>query len=105
MAFDPAQPLDAVFDVFGVAATFQLSTGEATAVRAIVRLPDVMVESFVSRVVVPSRQVEIRAADLVDLPRAPQAGDVLTVDGSAHTVINTPERRDSLSMVWTLDLR
>lgn len=105
MAFDPARPINAAFATFGQTAVFRLASGEQAAVRVILRRPDATLDTFASSITIPTRQVEVLNAQIAALPRAPQAGDIVVLDGTSHDVINTPERRDPLALVWTLDLR
>ncbi|OSM07597.1 head-tail joining protein [Magnetofaba australis] len=91
--------VDAVFDAFGVAATYTPANGDpATTITVLAKRPDEVVGFGETRIAAEISLFEIRASDVA----SPEAGDVITLNGINYTVQGTP-MRDVERLTWTLE--
>jgi hypothetical protein len=94
-------PIDAVFDAFGVDASFTPDGGTLVPVRAIAKRPDTIVGFRETRIHAETTTFEVRASEVA----SPRPGDQLTVGDQTFVIQGEPERRDPDRLVWTLDAR
>jgi hypothetical protein len=93
--------IDAVFEAFGLDASFAPDGGTLVPVRVIAKRPDAIVGFGETRIHAEAATFELRASEVA----SPRPGDQLTVGGEAFIVQGDPERRDPDRLVWTLDVR
>jgi len=78
-----------------------VAPGEAAkTVRAVLRRPDAAIDFGRSRIQAPTVVALIRVGEIA----AARPGDIVIISGANHVVQGEPSR-DSLALVWTLDLR
>lgn len=83
---------DAVYRVGGA--------GGGTAIRAVLRRPDVEMSMGDTRLIVDSVHIDVRAADV----QAPAIGDTIQIGDDVYAIHGQP-RRDVLRMVWMIEAR
>ena len=94
-------PIDAVFDAFGLDASFTADGGTPVPVRLIAKRPDAIVGFGETRIRAETTTFEVRASEVA----RPRPGDQLTVGGETLVVQGEPERRDPDRLVWSVDVR
>ena len=94
-------PIDAVFDAFGLDASFTPDGGMPAPVRVIAKRPDTIVGFGETRIHTETAIFELRASEVAN----PRPGDQLTVGSDTFVIQGEPERRDPDRLVWTLDVR
>jgi hypothetical protein len=98
MAAHFAMMIDACFRTFGRDAAYQPVGGGSLAVRVILGQATEVSGLFDAGVTAPAHVADMRIAEVA----SPQAGDLLTVEGTAYIIrqaLQDPER-----LVWRLDL-
>ncbi|MBF0187081.1 MAG: hypothetical protein HQL50_04060 [Magnetococcales bacterium] len=91
-------PLDAVFQQFGVPATFIPQAGDPVEITVLSKQPDTIVSLGDTRIHSETHMFEIRASEIAN----PRAGDRLIIDGTNHRIQGEPVR-DSARLVWTVE--
>lgn len=91
-----AEAVDAAFADLGVTASYAPPAGEAASCRVITRQPDETVEFGVTKAVIASTIIEVRASEVA----APEKGGVFAVDGTSYRIIAKPKRKDSARLIW-----
>ena len=99
MAFQGA--VDATFAAFGIDALYTPAGGDPVPVRVIARRPDTIVGFGETRVYAETATFEARASEVAN----PRPGDQLTIDGETFLIQGEPERRDTVRLVRSFDVR
>jgi hypothetical protein len=91
--------IDAVFEAFGLNASFAPEDGMPVPVRVIAKRPDAIVGFGETRIHAETAVFEVRVSEVA----SPRPGDQLTLGGETFIVQGEPERRGPDRLVWSLD--